>query len=289
MLGLKFLFNFVLKNPFYRSHDFKYLEMNCIVKSQNIQNWNINVKIKLFVFAFWVISIASMPIAATHQIKAIAHATLSIPIPAVVTIENSPATKASLPQDENIAQKSYVQQRLIAHQQAHSMQLKEIIYHFFGKILAQNISKGEFALGSSFELDGIMFRRFAHGLGDETVLVSISIPYFESVEKQKPTNKESAKFAIMATIAHLMQIKNEMYGSKDQYKEIDSFLEAAENLHLVSPMLCEKSYTGIGNGENFARCRRIAQSRWLGLGETQYRVECLIYLPLATLEVYNKS
>lgn len=247
------------------------------------------MNIKQLILALSVICTASMPITATHRAKAIAQAVLSMPIPAVATIENSRTAEASLPQAVNAAQKSYAQKRLIVHEQAHSAQLKEIIYSFFGKTLAQKIANGEFALGSSFEIDGITFRRLAHGLGQDTVLVSISIPYFESVEKQLPTNKESAKFAIMTTIAHLVHIKNEMYGSKDQYKDINSFLEAAECLHLVSPMLCEKSYTGVGAGESFARCRRIAQSRWLGLGEPQYRVECLVYLPLATLKSYNQN
>jgi len=184
----------------------------------------------------------------------------------------------------------YVNHKLEAQAKAHGMQLRELIFRYYRQALSKGILTEEnFKVGDSFEIEGITFnRRFWYG--KDTISIGVSIPYFVSEESKSPTQKDSAKFSFASTLNSLMQIMNAKRGRYDlDEKQANNFLEAANYIPLTDPRMCEKSFVGVGSRDAYASCRKIALSRFLGLGEPQYKIECLVSIPIAQLEEINKQ
>lgn len=161
------------------------------------------------------------------------------------------------------------------------LQLKKLMHHYYRLALIKGIKVGE-----SFEIEGVTFKRLANGL-------EISILYYASEEKRNPTQSGTARYAFAEILGHCQRPVNVLQESmakkqsaaayfetleKEIDKKFNSFLEAANSIHIANPMCCEKSYSSIHDIDRtcYARYRKLALSRLLGLLETQYKIECLI-------------
>lgn len=177
---------------------------------------------------------------------------------------------------EQVRAASSVDLELISQmEQIQTQRLKELLCTYYKKAFydGKEITKTSMRC---YEIDGIRITQYPATCRDK-IMIGISIPYFES---EKSTILENyALFELVSLLSSLYKFEQMKTTGIFDTTPSNTFIERAHCIPLTDPNAAEKSYLPIGDESLRARCRRIAVSQWFGLGETQYRIECLIYIP----------